>query len=96
MKVIKEFDNKLLKRKELEFTEEADSVTLSRQQVKAVVAKKYKADESLVIVNKIDSKFGSKLVKVEAYVYEDEEMLKKATLKHIYTRNNPPKEEAEE
>ena len=89
MKVIREFDNKLLKRKEIEFTEESSSVTLSRKEIKAVVAKKFKADESLIIINKIDSKFGSKGVKVDVYVYEDLDMLKRATLKHIYVRNNP-------
>lgn len=91
--ITKEFDNKLLKRKEVVAEIETQSTTTSRKEAKEQLAKKLKADEKLMIIENITSHFGSKLTTVTAFVYDDEETLKKVTLKHILKRNEEPQAE---
>jgi ribosomal protein S24E len=95
MKVIKEFDNKLLKRKEIEFDVDSQGTTLSRLDIKSKAVKALKADEKLLVVSSIASRFGSTLTQVIVYVYEDEQTLKRLTPEHVAKRNEAPvKEEA--
>lgn len=90
MKLIKEFDNKLLMRKEVEYLENSSPITISRQEAKASIAKALDVDEKLIIITNIKSQFGSQDVNIHAYVYEDEASLKKLTPEHIEKRNAAP------
>lgn len=90
MKLVNEFDNKLLMRKEVEYLESSTPITISRQDAKARIAKALDVDENLVVITKISSQFGSQDVRVFAYVYENEETLKKLTPEHIAKRNATP------
>lgn len=95
--ITKEFENKLLKRKEVVAEVETQNSTISRQDAKEQLAKKLKADEELIIIENITSHFGSRNATVTAFVYDDVETLKKITLKHILKRNEAPQsEEAQE
>jgi ribosomal protein S24E len=87
MKIVKEFDNKLLKRKEVEFDVDSQGTTLSRPDIKEKAVKALKADEKLVVVSSIASRFGSTLTQVIVYVYEDEQTLKRLTPEHVAKRN---------
>lgn len=87
MELVKEFDNKLLMRKEVEYIEKSSTTTLGRQDAKAQVAKALGADENLIVITKIGSHFGSQDVTVLAYVYENEEAMNKLTPEHIAKRN---------
>jgi len=89
MKIVNEFDNKLLKRKEVELTVTVKDITLSREEAKTQAVKALKADEKLVVVNSISSKFGSRNVKIVVYVYEDEKILARLTPSHVDKRNAP-------
>ena len=91
----KETENKLLKRKEIVVEISNDGATISKQEIKSQLAKKLKADEKLIIINRIDSHFGSTLSSITAYLYEDEETIKKVSLKHILKRNEAPAQEVE-
>jgi VCBS repeat-containing protein len=93
MKIVKEFENKLLKRKEVELTTEVEGTTLSRSDAKKQAVKALKADEKLVVVHSIKSHFGTRTVTVKVYVYEDEAILKKLTSSHILKRNEEPAQE---
>lgn len=90
MKLLKEFDNKLLMRKEVEYLENSSPITISRQEAKAKIAKALDVDENLVVITKIGSQFGSQDVNIYGFVYENEEVLKKLTPEHIAKRNAAP------
>lgn len=96
MKIVKEFDNKLLKRKEIEFDVDSKGTTLSRSDIKTQAVKALKADENLVVVSSIASRFGSTLTQVIVYVYEDEQTLKRLTPEHVAKRNEVAVAEAAE
>ncbi len=98
MKVVNEFENKLLGRKEVTVSMQSDGVTASRSKVKAELVKKLKAKEDLLVVNKIKPHFGSQETMVSAYVYEKKEVMDKLTPEHIAKRNyvEAPEEPVEE
>ena len=96
MKIIKEYDNKLLNRKDVVAHFKNDGVTKSRADVKSEIAKKFKVDENLVIVRKIKTHFGSRDFEVVAMIYNDENSLKLVANEHFIKRNTPKTEEASE
>lgn len=95
MEVKKEFENKLLKRKELDLFFEGGAA-LKRDDVKSQVVKKFKADEKLVVVNKMSTSYGQRDLMAIVYIYEDEKIMSKLTLEHISKRNATKAEEASE
>lgn len=96
MKIVKDVENKLLGRREIEATIEHSSSTLTRKEVKKTIAKKLKVDEALVNVIHIGNYFGDSQVNVQAKIYESEETYKKNARPHMIKRNTPEvKKEAE-
>lgn len=87
MEVVKDFENKLLDRKEILVKLSSEGVTPNKVDVKAQLAKKFKAKEELIVINKISSTFGSRDVVVDASIYNKEEVLKRLTPGHILKRN---------
>ena len=87
MEIKKEFENKLLKRKEYELVFDSKATTLSRKEVKELAIKALKADESLLVVDSIKSYFGSTNSTARVYVYDNEEILNKLTPSYILKRN---------
>ena len=85
MKLVKEVENKLLKRKEIEALFE-NSPNLKKAEVLSQLSKKTKADEKLIVIEKMKNHFGSRDILVEAIVYENEEALNKITRSHIKKR----------
>lgn len=97
MEFIKDFENKLLSRREVIAKLEVNKETLSRKDAKAQIAKALKVDEKLIIVKEIKTHFGSKLVQVTANIYENEKVMKITAREHLIKRNAPaPVEEAAE
>ncbi len=96
IEIKKNIENKLLKRKEiLAYVEDKDP-SIKRFDIRAQLAKKLKADEKLIIIEKITPHFGKKDVDVLANVYDTQEALNKVTSKHLVKRNTPKAvEEAE-
>lgn len=88
MKVVNEFENKLLGRREVTVSMQSDGVTASRSKVKAELVKKLKAKEDLLVVNSIKPHFGSKEAMISAYLYDKKEQLEKLTPEHIVKRNH--------
>lgn len=70
MSLVKEFDNKLLHRKEVVITLNREK-TPSKIDVAKEIAKDFKSSEENIIIEKIDSKFGKKEFTVYAKVYND-------------------------
>lgn len=87
MEVLKNFDNKLFDRKEVVVSIENDGATLSREDAKKQIAKKLKVEEKFVVVRKINTKFGDRVVLVEANIYEDEAIMKRLTPQYLLKRN---------
>ena len=95
MEVVNNFENKLLERREVKVVIESDGPTVSRDKVKAELAKKFKAKEDMIIIDSINSNFGSLDVEVNANIYSKKDVLERLTPKHILNRNTkaPVKEE---
>lgn len=96
MEIIKQVENKLLKRLEIECVFENNSSTLKREEVLKQISKKLKVDENLVIVNHIGNYFGSSQVRVKAKVYEDLNAKDKYARPHMIKRNSFEKSKDEE
>lgn len=98
MEVVKDFDNKLLNRKDIVVKIENDSVTPSRKELRAQIAKQFKVDENLVIVKMVKTYYGSRNVDVFGNIYKDRKTLERLTNEHIVKRNTfeEPKAEAAE
>jgi len=78
MKVLKQEDSRILERKS--FVVEVDhhlKATPKEDAIKAELAKLLKANEKLIVVKHIYTSFGKGSSKVEVYVYDNEEALKK-------------------
>ena len=69
--------------------------TPARADVRNEIARAAKADGKLVSVRKIDTAYGYRRAKVEAYVYASEADLAKTEPKHILNRHAPKKAKGE-
>ncbi|MDP3882004.1 MAG: hypothetical protein Q8Q31_03970 [Nanoarchaeota archaeon] len=69
MKLISDFKNDLLKRRELKAIVEADS-TPSFETSAKLIAEEYKASEDVIVVKGIYGKFGHKTFLIEAIIYD--------------------------
>jgi|TARA_B100000315_G_C14584851_1_gene592425 ribosomal protein S24E len=72
MNVLKEFENKLLKRNEVLVSEEYE-VNPGIEKVTEEISKKFKADKEQIVVRRIISEFGKHLFKIEAFIYDSVE-----------------------
>ena len=95
VEVIKNVENKLLGRKEVEALIPSNGATLSRSDIKKEIAKVLKVKEDLVIVNHAVSYYGDNQVRIKAKVYENKESLEKHARPHMVKRNVVEVPEAE-
>lgn len=72
MKVLKDFKNNLLKRKEIRFEMDAAS-NPGIAAISKLVAEHFKTDEKHVAVKKIGSEFGESRFVVDAFIYDSHE-----------------------
>jgi len=96
MEIVKNFENKLLGRKEIIAKLEVENATISRVEVKLKLAKTLKVDEKLIIIKEIKTHFGSKFVNVFANIYDNEKVLNETSRDHLVKRNTPKKKDEEE
>ena len=76
METRKDFSNNLLKRRELVVILNKDS-NPGFEIVKKEVARKFKADEGLVVLKNVKGEFGSGEFRVDAFIYEDKESMER-------------------
>lgn len=86
LEINEEYDNKFLGRKEVRFVVELDGPTPSRKDMLKEIAAKLMVNPNLLVINRITSSYGGKHAFVEAYVYKDEETLKRYTPKYKLER----------
>ncbi|MDR0767698.1 MAG: 30S ribosomal protein S24e [Methanosarcinales archaeon] len=92
IKIVKDLDNKLLNRKELDFTVEYEGPTPSRANVRKKLAALLNKDVNLVLVQSMESEYGHQLAKGYAKVYESADRMKQIEAKHVLKRNTMPEE----
>ena len=106
LKIVKEKQNALFKRKEIEATTVAE-VTPSREEIRKLLADKFSVQEEAIKINNILGKFGSMKFRISASVYasvEDREATEPKKKGQKPTEEQPtetasaepPKEEAKE
>ena len=92
IKIVKDLDNKLLNRKELDFTVEYEGPTPSRADVRKKLAALMNKDVNLVMVQRMESEYGHQLAKGYAKVYESADRMKQIEPEHVLLRNTMPEE----
>ncbi|MBU1201900.1 MAG: hypothetical protein KJ583_00870 [Nanoarchaeota archaeon] len=96
MKIIKQEENKLLERAEIVAEIVFSDATPSRESIRKELAKELKVDAGLVIIKKIETKYGERQALVQANVYKKADVLKKTETKHMVKRNEDKKKVVEE
>ena len=96
IKIVKDLENKMLNRNELDFTVEYEGPTPSRADVRKKLSALLNKDVNLIIIQKMESEFGHPLVKGYAKVYRSEERMKQIENEHVLLKNKMPEEPAEE
>jgi ribosomal protein S24E len=77
---------------EIEFGE---GKTPSRIEIRKTLANHVKADDKLTSIRKVETAYGFRKAKIEAYVYAKDEDMKKMEPKHIVKRHLPKEKKAE-
>jgi small subunit ribosomal protein S24e len=100
IKITKQKENALLKRKEVEFSVEHDAgSTPPRSEVRRAVASALKSNTDLLFIKRFETKTGTHTAVGTANLYESIEQAKLIEPEYVTKRNLPPekpKEEAKE
>ena len=90
IEVIKEENNKLLNRKQLQLKIQYEAATPARKEVRDKVAADFKIEPERVIIDNMQTAFGKKEAKAYVKIYESAEAALKIEQEHILKRNAPP------
>ncbi|MCD6235997.1 MAG: 30S ribosomal protein S24e [Thaumarchaeota archaeon] len=96
LEVKDERKNPLLSRHELDALIIYDSATPKRDEVRKLVAEKYGVEVERVIVEKMESLFGTKTARAHIHIYDTVEDAKKYERKHILKRHGLLEQEAKQ
>ncbi|WP_292466760.1 30S ribosomal protein S24e [Methanolobus sp.] len=96
IKIIKDKNNALLNRRELNITVTFDGATPSRDDVKGKLAAMLTVPLELLIVQKMDNEFGMQELKGYIKIYEDENRMKQVEEAYVLERNKLPEPEVVE
>ena len=96
IEVIKEENNTLLNRKELQIKIEHPAATPARIEVKHKVAADLKVEPERVIIDNMKTAFGKKETTAYVKIYESAEVAQQIERGHILRRNAPPTAEPTE
>ena len=95
IEILTQVENKTLFRKEIDFRiNHKGSTTPSRKDIQAKLGAQFDADAGVVVVKKLDTKFGIGITEGSARIYTDEEQMKRIELEYIMKRHES-KEKAE-
>jgi ribosomal protein S24E len=93
IQITKDEKKPLLKRRELTGKIGYEARTPARLDIRKELAHKLNAKEELVVIKRVKPDYGTQSAKLEAYVYDDEKVLKAIEHKYMLVRNGAPKEE---
>jgi small subunit ribosomal protein S24e len=80
---IKEEENKLLNRTELDFVLTYDGATPSRKEILGKLCALRNVKPELCVLSSLKTEFGKQEIAAQARIYEDAEVLKSTELNHI-------------
>ena len=89
IEVIKEENNKLLNRKQLQIKIQYEAATPARKEVRDKVAADFKIEPERVIIDNMQTAFGKKEATVYVKIYESAEAALQIEQEHILKRNAP-------
>jgi small subunit ribosomal protein S24e len=95
MNIEKDFNNKLLKRRELNVAIEYEGSTPSREEIRNGVADKYNMKKECLLIIKVEQLYGANRVNALIHEYVDKEALG-AAQKHLFERPHKGKKKAQE
>ena len=78
LKIDKRTENELLKRTEVEFSVASQGATPSRKEIRSSLQQSLKVDEELIVIDRVDNRYGTTNAKGRAIVYNDKAGLKMA------------------
>jgi len=77
LNIISEYDNKLLERKDVVAEVDFSGPTPTKSDIAKMIGSKFGAEEKLVAVRSINNQYGEQKAKVNAFVYNSLDQLKK-------------------
>ncbi|AKB55669.1 30S ribosomal protein S24e [Methanosarcina sp. A14] len=95
IRILKDKDNALLNRRELDFIVKYEGSTPSRNDVRNKLAAMLNAPLELVVVQKMKTEYGMKEGKGYAKIYENADRMKEVELEYVMKRNTTPGTETE-
>jgi len=87
LEIIEDKSNPLLNRRELDIIVVYESGTPKREEVREEISKKFKVEKERIIVEKMESLFGSKKAKAHVHIYDSAEYARKYERKHVLRRH---------
>ena len=90
IEVIKEENNELLNRKQLQIRIQHEAATPARIEVRDQVAADFKIEPERVIIDHMRTAFGKKETTAYVKIYESAEAARQIEQEHILKRNAPP------
>ncbi|KKH50890.1 30S ribosomal protein S24 [Methanosarcina sp. 1.H.T.1A.1] len=96
IKILKDKNNALLNRRELDFIVKYEGSTPSRSDVRNKLAAMLNAPLELLIIQRINTEYGMQESKGYAKLYEDASRMKAVELEYVLKRNPAPGAETEE
>ena len=90
IRILKDKNNALLNRRELDFVVKYEGSTPSRNDVKNKLAAMLNAPLELLIVQRIKTEYGMQEAKGYAKLYEDAARMKEVELEYVLKRNEIP------
>ncbi|MGC8649095.1 MAG: 30S ribosomal protein S24e [Candidatus Micrarchaeia archaeon] len=96
LKAIKDENNNIIKRREIELYVLQDDKTPSKDELKKEVCKKFNLNPETTVIINVNQQFGMKRSKVYVHSYQDKETLNKFEQSYILSRTNKDKKGKEE
>ncbi len=76
LKIDKKTENELLNRTEIEFSATSEGTTPNRKDVKAAIQQNLKVDDELIVIDRIDNRYGTTAVTGRAIVYRNKDSMR--------------------
>ncbi|MEM1584202.1 MAG: hypothetical protein QXF28_05890 [Nitrososphaerota archaeon] len=86
-KIERDLYNKLLNRRELELIVSYESSTPKREEVREFVSERFDASIERVIVELIESVFGSRKARIHVHIYDDLEDARRFERRHVLKKH---------
>jgi small subunit ribosomal protein S24e len=87
LQIIKDEHKPLLNRREISAKVSFEGATPKREDIRKIVAAKLKADEKLVLVNRIHPEYGSQSAKLSVHIYDDDKSMRGAEYEYTLLKH---------